>query len=328
MIKVFLSIIIFSAVHLIKMFEKKAPKAPMTINPDDIRYVKTACFPPLRQCQGIAISPSGKYIAIIGLFGRNILIYKPDGTLVRDIPRNQTYVVRDLFFRNDHELIAPAGANAGPDAMLEIWNVENDSPSIVINGQHPGEGSRYNRVKRYASSGDIVVVKPKGTLDEVALINLSTNTSRRIDVAKLLGGPLGITVVTISKDGKFIATQDFRANIHIIDAEKGKVVKTIPAYSVGGTIFSLAFSPDGTKLVSGEGPAFNKTSNEVTAKERSQGIKIWDTRDGRLLRSIETGVMDIMQLSWSRDGEVIVGIMIEKSLFLSLETNTPQRNSA
>ncbi|GBQ22997.1 hypothetical protein AA0472_0954 [Acetobacter estunensis NRIC 0472] len=326
MIKVFLSIIIFSVVHLIKMFEKKTPKAPMTINPDDIRYVKTACFPPLRQCQGIAISPSGKYIATIGLFGHNILIYKPDGTLVRDIPRNETYLVRDLFFRNDHELIAPAGANAGPDAMLEIWNVGNDSTSVVINGQHPGEGSRYNSVNRYASSGDIVVVKPKGGLDEVAFINLSTNTSRCIDVSKLLGQPLGFTNIAISKDGKFIALHDIFSHIYIIDAEKEKVVHTISAYSQGNKVGSLAFSPDGTKLVSGIGPAFSIGASE--AKERSQGIKIWDTRDGRLLRSIETGVMDIMQLSWSRDGKIIAGITMEKSLFLSLETNTPQRNFA
>lgn len=117
-----------------------ARNAPMTLVCNDSKYVEIARFAPLRQGQAIAISPSGKYLAVIGLFGRNILIYKPDGTLVRDIPRVDTYTNLSLFFRNDAELVAPAGSKAGQDAMLEIWNVEDDSPSRIIEGLYPGKG--------------------------------------------------------------------------------------------------------------------------------------------------------------------------------------------
>ena len=85
----------------------------------------------------------------------------------------------------------------------------------------------------------------------------------------------------------------------------GEVIRTIQAHS--DRINSVAFSPDGIRLLSGSGDFFG-------AKDRT--LKLWDTVSGRLIRSFEGHSGRVTAVAFSPDGTSLISGSYDKTLKL------------
>ena len=110
-------------------------------------------------------------------------------------------------------------------------------------------------------------------------------------VATRKGDPaLGAAVSVLSADGKQVvcAGAGKQGALHVLDAENGKALKTIPTGNQGG-ITLLSLSPDAAK---------------VAAYGTDGSLSLWSLAEGRRLAGKE-GLAGVHALAWTRDGKAI-----------------------
>jgi WD40 repeat protein/serine/threonine protein kinase len=125
----------------------------------------------------------------------------------------------------------------------------------------------------------------------------------------LQGGHKGtVCSAAFSADGKQIVTAGGRPNLNfgvnlgaygevcVWDAETGKLLLALKGHA--NIVYSVAFSPDGTRIVSG---SWDGT------------VRIWDAKTGQEMVSLAVHTRLVMPVAWSADGQRIVaaGINIE-----------------
>lgn len=106
-----------------------------------------------------------------------------------------------------------------------------------------------------------------------------------------------IQAVAYSSDGSQIATGSTDGSVRIWEAQRDKPVIVLDGHGIAAT--AVVFSPDGSQVISG--------ANGVG------GVRLWDTRNGRLLRQIDEsgGVQD---LSYSPDGRYVLAAFFNGSV--------------
>ena len=81
------------------------------------------------------------------------------------------------------------------------------------------------------------------------------------------------------------------------DVSKFKCLKTLKGHSYG--VLSVAYSPDGTKIVSGSG---DKT------------IKIWDANTGECLQTLVGHIEPVWSVAFSPDGTKIISGSLDHTI--------------
>src|SRR5205823_14118064 len=127
----------------------------------------------------------------------------------------------------------------------------------------------------------------------VRLIDPEKKTLRRI----LPGYWERVHSVAFSPDAAFIATTIGRT-ARLWDARTATLVRTLvanPGRSSFTSLTAVAFSPDG------------KTLAGVAGEEGGGEALLWDTRDGRTLRSLSPPIGELDSLAFSPDGRFVAG---------------------
>ena len=98
-----------------------------------------------------------------------------------------------------------------------------------------------------------------------------------------------VNAIVFSPDGQNLATGHYDGEIRIWGAANGELLQIIETDSV---IESLAYSPDGTVLASGDGYF-------------DHDVRLWDTTAGQLLRTLEGHTHAVGSLTFSPDGQFL-----------------------
>ena len=117
------------------------------------------------------------------------------------------------------------------------------------------------------------------------------------EIVRIIRGQIGegdegkIFAAALSPDNRMLAVGGYpsRWGIRLIDFQTGKVIRLLKGHT--NVIFDIAFSPDGSQLISGGG--------DFTAR-------IWDVRSGRNLHILEGHTDSIYTATFSPDGKVAV----------------------
>lgn len=254
------------------------------------------------------------------------------GTLVRDFG-GDTESLSDPQFSPDGSRAVSGGVS------LQQWDA--GSAQLLSTTLAPEKGASS---LAFSDDGSRVVWKMP---DTKTLVLADAQTGRAI--SKFLGHPEWVSVAAISPDGSKIASGGGHdeKTIKLWEASTGRLLRTITM----ATVYSLAFSPDGAKLLAG---SFNKvaelwdvaTGQRIRAfahsapvwalafspggsriltgdaAERQSKVFLWDVASGKLLRTL-TGHTDSIfgGVAFSPDGKFALSASYDKTLkYWNLET--------
>jgi WD40 repeat protein len=112
--------------------------------------------------------------------------------------------------------------------------------------------------------------------------------------------PGGVMAVAWSPDGHTAASAGLDQNVRIWDVATGASLRVLSGHF--GHLYSVAFSPDGKMLASGGG---DWLENVYPVEPGRPEIKVWDTANGRELKSWLAGKRDVVGLAFSPDGQTL-----------------------
>ena len=104
--------------------------------------------------------------------------------------------------------------------------------------------------------------------------------------------------LAFSSDGRLAATDQNRITIR--DALTGQLIINLSGHS--SPVTCLAFSPDGTRL--------------VTGSQRENDVKLWETRTGQELFTLRGHTAGILSVGFSRDGTRLASSSADRSIKL------------
>lgn len=227
----------YPASYGVVAFSWKTGKVVVGLQPEGIRVFSFSdCkehlqIGGLKEVASVAISPSGKMIAAGSSNGKIQLFEAETGKEIRALVGHQQYVTT-LAFSSDEQTIASGCF----DGTLRLWDVR--------------AGKEIRSLKQNRTVPNSVTFTP----DDKAVIAVCNTELRVWETAtgkEIVSRPLapGRPVLALSPDGKTLATVDVQMVIRLWDTQTWQEKAAIKGH--GNVVRSLAYSPDGTHLVSG-----------------------------------------------------------------------------
>lgn len=172
-----------------------------------------------------------------------------------------------------------ARAITGGSSNIQLWDVES---------------GRLLRTFIDQSAGDAVTFSPAGnqilsaSADNQLMRIWDTKTGRSIQTFTLNLSGESVTALDFSSDATKLASASHEKGIKIWDTATGSLLLS----GIGGDVSAVAFSADGTQIVSGSGSE----------------VKIWDAKTGRAIRSLSghDRYSSVGAVAFSSDGSKII----------------------
>jgi WD40 repeat protein len=216
------------------------------------------------------------------------------GKLVRKLKLKSKYI-KNIAFSPDTKRLG-----IGEASSIDIWNLETGKLERTL--KRESEYVNDYELATFIPHNNRVVVGVSPS--KMRIWNLATGKVERIlnipscDV--LCIGDFGINInrLAVSPDGKQIA-KGTSNGIELWNLTTGKLELTLyrdnrPYRSRSNKIHSVAFTPDGKRLVSGEVGDPNPT--RYTESNRKSDIKIWNLATGQLENSLNTGQGNVIHI--------------------------------
>ena len=268
--------------------------------------------PPAVHC--LALSPDGKALALAERAGNIRLWSVADRKNVRAFPiglintRTGSYI-STLAFSPDGKTLAVAGSG-----RLELWDVDTGKLCMPFKHQVKtvvarlvlGDDGAFRKVEEAVDRPDDVssvtfsadgkTLISSGKENVIKLWDPATGKER----AKLAGHATEATHLALSGDGKVLASGTFHGEIKVWDLA---TQKEIASFANGRSVYGLAISADGAKVLSSSGPDAN----------------LWDVANQTALGKFTGARGNVGRVAFSPDGKLVVAQGIE---FVVWDANT------
>ena len=169
-------------------------------------------------------------------------------------------------------------ASAGGNGEVFLWNLENNEQISKLAGHD--EEAEVHGIAFLPDGKRIVTAASDG---ELRIWDVAMGTS----LVTIKGPREGVRALALSPDGKkAVISGGPGYRCVLIDLETKKEIRSFTGHTAA--VHALAFSPDGTRLLSG--------SDDRT-------VRLWDTADGRELRKIAAGTSYIRGICFGPGGK-------------------------
>ena len=229
----------------------------------------------------IAYSPDGRRIA--AATHEDIWMYDARSGVTLKLLTGHTDLVYTVAF-------SPSGntlASGGSDGTVRGWNVRSGTLFETIEG-HGGS------VLSIRFSPDGSTLASAGTDKLIRFWDVWTADLKRT----LEGHSAPVDTLAFSSDGLTIASGSRNGAIMLWDVKSGKKIHTLEGHEQ--PVRSVAFSPDGLTLASAGIP--HSVSPRLSRDGR---IKLWDTRTGEQVRTLEGHSHTVDCVAFSPDGDML-----------------------
>jgi WD40 repeat protein len=106
-------------------------------------------------------------------------------------------------------------------------------------------------------------------------------------------GGLTITVIRFNPDGSILASGSAERTVRLWKVDDGTRIRTLTGHT--GTVWSLAFSPDGQTLASGGGGESSGSDDSF--------VRLWNVNTGSSLKTYNANTILVWSLEYSKDGD-------------------------
>ncbi|GHV96328.1 hypothetical protein AGMMS50293_26480 [Spirochaetia bacterium] len=222
-----------------------------------------------------AYSTDGYYI-LTNSFEGKIKIWDAVTTqLTAEFNSKKGEVSSAALYNNDNSVVSGLS-----DGTLLVWDVTSDKKTLQFKEDVSITAVQFKSDKKILTGLANGVIKLR---DE------KTGT----ELKRFEGGHSGyITAVVFSSDEKLIASCSWDTSVIIWDAETAEIVQNLKGH--GDPVHSVAFSPNGERLVSASGSIFSSTGDRT--------IRIWDVKTGENIQTIYEHSGNVNSAAYSPDG--------------------------
>lgn len=224
----------------------------------------------------VAFSPDGKQIVSGDDSGEIKVWDASSGNEVMKLIGHSEGILSTAFSRDGKEIVS-----AGGDETIKVWDAVTGAEKNTFHYEHLGEV----RYAAFSPTGEHIVSTSWGW-DAVIKIWDATR-GNEVNTIKRINPRIG--AVSLSSDGKLLASGSVDNMIKIWDAIKGTEVMTLRGHD--GPVSSVAFSRDDKCIVSG---SFDCT------------VRVWDIATGEEMTTLRGNESNVYSVLFTPDGKQII----------------------
>ena len=256
-----------------------------------------------RELRTLAGHGWGVYKAVFSPDGKQLASSSRDGTIkIWDVATGantrtlmaDSLAVKSVAWSPDGRLLA----SSGNDSVVKLW--DNATGQELRAMKHAWREGRVGLVSCVLFSPDGKTLAARNWDGTVSIFEVSTG--RESHTLALVNDFGGIWSLAFSHDGRLVAEADEGTKVKFWDVASGQLVRTLVSPPVTGItirIVSLAFSPDGRLLATGE-------ARVDDAHRKYYGVvKLWDLQSGRVVHEAVAHAMEPDSVAFSPDGKLL-----------------------
>ncbi len=238
----------------------------------------------------VAYSPDGQRIAAGTKYGKLFLLDGATGAQITASDQLRFTISHILFSQNGRWLFAAGSSSNIYQLDVEEMIQSGDANNSVVRSF----GGAVNTINTVAYSPDgqgVITADNRGTITV-----WDPNTGEVLRT--LREGRNGVKEMALSRDGSLLAARWLRGRIAIVDTQSGELVTTLRTDepdSLYGSIFGIAWSPDGTRIAA------------IESIKSDKRLLVWDVVDGKQV--VQTPLRSVLfwsAIKYSPDGRHLI----------------------